>query len=447
VFIPSKWSQEAVQAGNRRVSRGDRVNTELEQSTYVLALSQVEGLGARSLLRILKIFPYPDSLVEAPSELIRDKLGEELSRIVLLQLLARWEQAFSSAQQLISRHLEERVTPVSIMDSAYPPLLKLIPDPPLLLFVRGNLEALSSVDTVAVVGTRNATERGKEVASRVAKYFGKRGYVVVSGLAKGIDTAAHEGVLEVGAKTVAVLGTALNQIYPAENRGLAERIVNESGALITELPLGQKSFKNAFVQRDRIESGMSLAVIPVQSDISGGAMYTVKFAEMQGRLLFCQKPLASEQGLRQYAGIFELMGTQRAREFQAGDYESLLALLQEHKRKLLSAERTVVEVPVGESRVEAAPKRGRRKRKRESPKPQVTIGFVETEPDTRPLLTEEEVDKMVGALRQLGLDSNASRFEDAVSRIREKLYGQRKPERVPSRAGRASRDVKHRVSL
>jgi DNA processing protein len=409
------------------------VNAELEQSAYVLALSQVEGLGARSLLRILKIFPHPDSLVEAPSELIHDKLGEELSRIVLLRLLGHWERAFSSAQQLISRHIEEKVTPVAITDSTYPPLLKLIPDPPALLFVRGNLEALSSADTVAVVGTRNATERGKEVASRVAKYFGKSGYVVVSGLAKGIDTAAHKGALEVGAKTVAVLGTALDQIYPAENRALAERIVSDSGALITELPLGRKSFKNAFVQRDRIQSGMSLAVMPVQSDISGGTMHTVKFAEMQGRLLFCPKPLASEQGRKQYAGIFELIRTQRAREFQAEDYESLLALLQEHKRKLLSAEPGAVEVPVGESKVETAPEGRRRVRKKASPKQQVALGFAETEPYTRPPLTDEEVDKMVEAVRQLGLDSNASRFDEAVSHVRKKIFGRRKSKRVASK--------------
>ena len=123
----------------------------------------------------------------------------------------------------------------------YPPLLKLIPDPPPILFVRGNLATLSMADTLAVVGTRDATELGKQVAGRIVKYFGRSGYVIVSGLAKGIDTAAHNGAVEAEARTVAVLGTALDQIYPTENRDLAERIANDSGALITELPLGRKS--------------------------------------------------------------------------------------------------------------------------------------------------------------------------------------------------------------
>ena len=282
----------------------------IERDFDWLTLSRVEGLGPKSLIRVLNFFPVPDSLAEAPSgEVIHDKLGEELSRIVLLRLLGHWEQAYSSAQEVISRHCEKKVFPVAITDSKYPPLLKLIPDPPPILFVRGDLETLSMADTLAVVGTRDATELGKAVAGRIAKHFGKTGYVIVSGLAKGIDTAAHKGAVDAEARTVAVLGTALDQIYPAENRDLAERIANDSGALIT-------SFRNAFVQRDRIQSGMSVAVMPVQSDITGGTMHTVRFAEQHGRLLFCPKPLASEQGQHQYAGISELIRTGRAREFR-----------------------------------------------------------------------------------------------------------------------------------
>lgn len=402
------------------------MSPEVEQPAYVFALSQVEGLSARSLKRVLKLFPSPDSLVAAPSELIQEKLGEDLSRILLLRLLDHWDRAFSSAQQLIGRHLENKVVPVALTDARYPPLLKLIPDPPPLLFIRGNIETLSLVDTVAIVGTRDATERGREVASRVAKYFGKNGYVIVSGLAKGIDTAAHKGALEAGARTIAVLGTALDQIYPAENRPLADRIANDSGALVTELPLGRKSFRNAFVQRDRIQSGMSLAVVPVQTDIAGGTMHTVKFAEMQGRLLFSPKPLESEQGLRQYAGIFELIRTSRAREFQGEDYQSLLALLQEHKQKLLSAEPGVVE--------EAGPVRnGRRKpRKKASQEPQPALGFSEPTPaaGAEPSIATEAIDRIIEVARQLGLDSSISRFDEAVFQVRKQIFGRARSKRM-----------------
>jgi len=406
------------------------VSPELTQPAYVFALSRMEGLGPKSLLRVLKFFPGPDSLAEAPSEVIHDKLGEELSRIVLLRLLGHWEQAYSSAQEVMSRHFENKVVPVAITDSKYPPLLKLIPDPPPILFVRGNLETLSMADTIAVVGTRDATELGKAVAGRIAKYFGKSGYVIVSGLAKGIDTAAHKGAVEAEARTVAVLGTALDQIYPAENRDLAERIANDSGALITELPLGRKSFRNAFVQRDRIQSGMSLAVMPVQSDITGGTMHTVRFAEQHGRLLFCPKPLASEQGQHQYAGISELIRTGRAREFQAEDYESLLTLFQDHKRKLLSGEGVVAKAPVAEERpkprVEAPPK----ERKEAPSKRQSALGFAEdveeTIKDAVPPLTEEEIKKLMEAVRELGLHENAKRFNDAVAQARKRLFGRKR---------------------
>jgi DNA processing protein len=402
------------------------VSPEMTQPAYVFALSRVEGLGPKSLLRVLNFFPGPDSLAEATSEVIHDKLGEELSRILLLRLLGHWESAYSSAQEVISRHLEKKVVPVAITDSKYPPLLKLIPDPPPILFVRGNLETLSMPDTLAVVGTREATELGKQIAGRIAKHFGKSGYVIVSGLAKGIDTAAHKGAVEAEARTVAVLGTALDQIYPAENRNLAERIANDSGALITELPLGRKSFRNAFVQRDRIQSGMSLAVMPVQSDITGGTMHTVRFAEQHGRLLFCPKPLASEQGLHQYAGISELIRTGRAREFQSEDYESLLTLLQDHKRKLLSGEVVVTKPPAAaekpEPQVEAPPK----ERREVLSKRQSALGFAEeveeTIKDVVPPLTEEEFKKLVETVRGLGLHENVKRFNDAVAQLRKRLF-------------------------
>jgi len=235
----------------------------------------------------------------------------------------------------------------------------------------------------------------------------------------------------VGAKTIAVLGTALNQIYPAENRSLADRIACDSGALITELSLGQKSFKNTFVQRDRIQSGMSLAVIPVQTDIAGGTMHTVRFAETQGRLLFSPKPLESEQGLKQYSGISELIRTGRARPFQAEDYESLLALIQERKKKLLSAESGLVEVPLNTEDARSAQRDRRRPRRKATQEPQAALGFAEPVPDAEPIIAEEHIGKLIQAVRQLGLDSSAIRFDEAVSQVRKKIFGRARSKQTP----------------
>ncbi|MCI0724770.1 MAG: DNA-protecting protein DprA [Acidobacteria bacterium] len=404
------------------------MKSETEQSAYVFTLSQVEGIGFRSLLQILKVFPHAESLVGATSQEIADKLGKNLSNVVLHRALGHWERAFSSATEQMLCHLDQNVVPIAITCREYPPLLRLIPDPPPLLFVRGSLEVLSSIDTVAIIGTRDATRRGREVARRVATSFGKMGYVIISGLAKGIDTAGHEGALEGGARTVAVLGTALDQIYPSENRGLADRIASDSGALVTELPLGKKSFRNAFVQRDRIQSGMSLAVVPVQTDITGGTMHTVKFAETHGRLLFCPKPLADEQGLKQYRGILELVQTQRAREFQAEDYTSLHALLQEHKRNLL-IDFAAVELQARKDVPKAVTKARRRERKKAPVKRQPALKFPELESDTSAQLTAH-LDEIVETVRKLGLDSDPSRFDKAMAYVHEKIFGRRKSKRV-----------------
>jgi DNA processing protein len=397
------------------------------EPAYVYALNQVEGIRLDALLFILNRFPTRDSLLEATSEMICDKLGEELSRIVLIRLLDHWEIAYSAAQNIVERHLEKNVVPVAITEPTYPPLLKLIPDPPPLLFVKGDLETLSSANTVAIVGTRDATDGGKEVARRVAKFFGKNGYVIVSGLAKGIDTAAHAASIDEQAKTVAVLGTPLDQIYPAENKSLAECIATQSGALATELELGRKSFRNAFVRRDRIQSGMSLAVIPVQTDIHGGTMHTVNFAEIQGRLLFCPKPLASEHGLKQYAGVSELIRSHKAREFQAEDYESLVELLAQCKEKLLSIDLSPIGLPMGVGAPEVARVGHAKERKTALEIVQPTLGFVEPTSELEQPVSDDEIERLVEAIHQIGLDVSRRRFNEAVTQVRKRLFGRGKP--------------------
>jgi len=394
-----------------------------DPATYVMALSETHGIGPRSIVRILKYFPDCEALTSASNDLLVKTLGADLSSIVQQRLLADWRQILEKSRQVVQYHIEKKIIPLVITDPLYPPLLKLIPDPPPILFVRGKLDTLSLADAIAIVGTRDATEKGKEVAVRIAKHFGKNGYVIVSGLAKGIDTAAHQAALETGAKTVAVLGTALDQIYPAENRTLADRIADDSGALISELPLRKKSFRNAFVQRDRIQSGMSLAVIPVQTDIEGGTMHTVRFAEVQNRLLFCPKPLAVESHLKQYAGILELVRTQRAIEFQAEDYGSLQGLLLERKQKLLSSAEVMAEVPIdtvsvsktgNEPPVLEGKKTSKKKRQR-------ALEFPEARQE-KFTANREDVEKFVELVHQVKLDE-PSRFDETMKTVRRQLFG------------------------
>lgn len=167
--------------------------------------------------------------------------------------------------------------------TGYPALLREIHDPPIGLYHKGAF----TVDRpcVAVVGSRRTTLYGQTVATKLSADLAKAGFCVVSGLARGIDTAAHEGALAAGGKTVAVLGHGIDGVYPPENLALFRRIENE-GALLTEFPFTRRADRQSFAMRNRIVSGMSVALIVVESDVNGGSMITAKFAGDQGRLVF-----------------------------------------------------------------------------------------------------------------------------------------------------------------
>lgn len=168
-------------------------------------------------------------------------------------------------------------------ETAYPPLLREIADPPIALYRMGGYAC--GDPCVAIVGSRRATLYGQSVARRLASELAGLGFCVISGLARGIDTAAHEGALQAGGRTVAVLGTGLDLIYPPENVGLYRRIA-ETGAILTEFPFGRRADRQSFAMRNRVVAGASRAVVVVESDVDGGAMITARFAGEQGRLLF-----------------------------------------------------------------------------------------------------------------------------------------------------------------
>ncbi|MEK7195677.1 MAG: DNA-processing protein DprA [Patescibacteria group bacterium] len=165
------------------------------------------------------------------------------------------------------------------------PRLRQIPDAPSKIFIRGELFT-NDEPAIAIVGTRKATAQGLRMAREIAGELSNKGIIIVSGLAMGIDTAAHEGALSVGGKTVAVLGNGLDKIYPAQNQNLAEEILNKGGAIVSEYEAGTPSFKQNFIQRNRIISGLSLAVIVVEAPERSGALATAGFAARQGREVF-----------------------------------------------------------------------------------------------------------------------------------------------------------------
>ncbi len=169
--------------------------------------------------------------------------------------------------------------------SLFTPRLRQIPDAPSKIFVIGDVFT-NDEPAVAIVGTRKASAHGLKTAREIAVELANNGIIIVSGLAMGIDTAAHEGALSAGGKTVAVLGNGLDKIYPAQNQHLAKEILNKGGGIVSEYEAGIPSFKQNFIQRNRIISGLSLAVIVVEAPERSGALATAGFAARQGREVF-----------------------------------------------------------------------------------------------------------------------------------------------------------------
>jgi DNA processing protein len=173
---------------------------------------------------------------------------------------------------------------ISCMDRRYPTLLQKIPDPPIGLFVSGNIDVLSAIQ-IAIIGTRKPTPGGRRTAIGFAREIGNLGITVTSGLAVGIDTAAHMGALSSNSPTIAVLGNGLDMIYPKANSQLADKIC-ESGAIVSEFPVGTKPLPSHFPRRNRIISGLSVGTVVVEAALQSGSLITARLAMEQGREVF-----------------------------------------------------------------------------------------------------------------------------------------------------------------
>jgi DNA processing protein len=201
---------------------------------------------------------------------------------VIASTLLGWREHFDLGreEEWMARSRADFIT---TRDAAYPRLLKEIHDPPIGLYRKGRYDFAQP--GVAIVGSRRTTLYGQSVAKKFGAELARLGFCVVSGLARGIDTAAHEGALSVGGKTAAVLGCGIDIIYPPENLELYRRIEAE-GAVLSEFPFSRRADRQSFAMRNRIVAGMCEATIVVESDVDGGAMITARFAGEQGRLLF-----------------------------------------------------------------------------------------------------------------------------------------------------------------
>lgn len=253
---------------------------ELSERQAFLVLNALPNIGPITLSRMLaELGCDPRAVFTAGVRRLEEVRGVGPA---ISSTIANWHQHFDLSRE------EERMAKAGVdfvvqSDAWYPRLLREIDSAPIGLYRKGNYDF--SLPSVAIVGSRRTTLYGQSVAKKLGADLARLGFCVVSGLARGIDTAAHEGALSVGGKTVAVLGNGIDIIYPAENLALYRRI-EETGAVLSEFPFTRRADKQSFAMRNRIVAGICDAIVVVESDVSGGSMITARFAGEQGRLIF-----------------------------------------------------------------------------------------------------------------------------------------------------------------
>ena len=247
-----------------------------------MRLRTLEGIGDHTLLALVREWHSPDAVLAAPA----DELVQRGCSLRLAEVITRGPDG--DACRRIARELDaiarKRISVRAILDPAYPSRLRTIADPPPLLYVSGSLEESDQL-AVAVVGARRATPAGQMITERLANELAAAGFTIVSGLARGVDAAAHRGALAAGGRTVAVLGCGLGRTYPAEHERLRHEI-EERGAVVSELPLDAPPHSGHFPRRNRIISGLSLGVIVTEAAIDSGSLITARLAAEQGREVF-----------------------------------------------------------------------------------------------------------------------------------------------------------------
>lgn len=330
-------------------------DSSLNERQAFMILNDLPNIGPITLHRLLEAFGGdPRDILAADKrrlEAVRG-VGPETSAALI-----NWRTHFDLAREE-ERLAKAGATFITARDAGYPKMLLEIHDPPIGLYRKGDY--LFEQPCIAVVGSRRTTLYGQSVAKKLGADLARLGFCVVSGLARGIDTAAHEGALSVGGKTAAVLGCGIDIVYPPENLALY-RSIAETGAVLSEFPFGRKADKQTFPMRNRVVSGICEAVVIVESDVSGGAMITARFAGEQGRLIYAvpgriDQPSSAgchqliRDGATLFTGVDDILNELNYLDGlrpQAITTEGQPKLLEQLMQQLDAAERRVVAVFAG----------------------------------------------------------------------------------------------------
>jgi len=253
-------------------------NTSETNLRHSLALSHIPGIGPKTYQQLISYFDSAEQVFNATSQQLQNIQITDQIRSQLNQ--PDWKRVDKDLRwlELENNHI------ILLASPEYPDLLSQCPDPPPVLYVHGNLSCISHLQ-LAIVGSRTPSASGKENAYRFAYSLAEAGLTITSGMAHGIDTAAHQGAIAAKGKTVAVMGTALDRVYPAQNKALAHQIA-ESGALLSEFAIGIGPKAKNFPRRNRIISALSLGCLIVEAALKSGSLITARHANEQGREVF-----------------------------------------------------------------------------------------------------------------------------------------------------------------
>ncbi|HVQ55810.1 MAG TPA: DNA-processing protein DprA [Pyrinomonadaceae bacterium] len=243
-----------------------------------ISLNMTPGVGPRAATKLLERFGSPDAVFQARrTELESVRLKPE----TIESILKREYEDKAVAELENVKNLGGDV--LILDDGSYPALLREIADPPITLYVKGDWQACFELPCVAVIGSRMCSTYGENASEMLARDLASRGICIVSGLARGIDAAAHRGAIRGGGKTIAVLGTGIDNVYPRENTRLVKEILESGGAVVSQFPLGTPPLKDNFPYRNRIISGLSLGVLIIEASERSGSLITARLATEQNR--------------------------------------------------------------------------------------------------------------------------------------------------------------------
>jgi DNA processing protein len=246
-----------------------------------IALNMTPGVGPRVTARLLEHFGSAEAIFDAPRRdlaLLR-LTPDAIESIANRELHDRAEVEIASARKLGAEILV-------LDDGVYPALLRETYDPPVVLYLKGRWAECLELPCVAIVGSRRCSTYGQNAALMLSRELAQRGVTIISGMARGIDAAAHRGALEAGGRTVGVMGTGLDQIYPRDHKKLADEILKAGGALVTQFPLHTPPVSENFPYRNRVISGLSLGVVVVEAAENSGSLITARLAMEQNREVF-----------------------------------------------------------------------------------------------------------------------------------------------------------------